>query len=126
MEEFMKKSRLFFLMIIFCLISNIAYSMPIDLDEASKANLIEHVKKENVDRGYWPSDVTVKLEQFYKMPDNNGSDTRYFVRAVGFYAGFVKVEDSSGATFLPARLGKGTEGSFRKEELESLGVQLPE
>ena len=49
----MKKSLLFFLMIIFCLISNVAYSMSIDLDEASKTKLIEQVKKENVDRGYW-------------------------------------------------------------------------
>lgn len=117
----------FFLMIIFCLISNVAYSMSTGLDEASEAKLTERVKKENVDRGYWPRDVDVKLEQFYKIPGNNGSDTRYFVRAVGYYSGFAKVDYSSGATNLfPARLGKGTEGSFGKEELESLGVQLPE
>ena len=119
----------FFLMIIFCLISNIAYSMSIDLDDASKAKLIEQVKAENIKRGYWPSDVAVRLEQFYKMTNNNGSDTRYFVRAVGSYYAFVQVKFSSGSgvtALYPARLGKGTEGSFRKEELESLGVQLPE
>lgn len=117
----------FFLMIIFCLISNVAYSMSIDLDKASEAKLIEQVKKENVKRGYWPSDVTVRLEQFYKMPDTNGSNTRYFVRAVGSYDGYVQVESGSGTKMLySARLGKGTEGYFRKEELESLGVQLPE
>lgn len=116
-----------FVMIIFCLISNVAYSMSIDLDEASKAKLIEQVKAENVKRGYWPSDVAVRLEQFYKMTDNNGSDTRYFVRAVGSYDGCAQVKSGSGAIMLyPARLGRGTEGSFRKEELESLGVQLPE
>lgn len=122
---FMKNQ--FFLMIIFCLISNVAYSMSIDLDDESKAKLIEQVKKENVKRGYWPSDVAVRLEQFDKMRNNNGSDIRYFVRAVGFYDGYVQVNSGSDATVLyPVRLGKGTEGSFRKEELESLGVQLPE
>ncbi len=116
----------FFLMIIFCLISNVTCPMSIDLDDASKAKLIEQVKAENVKRGYWPSDVAVRLEQFYKMT-NNGSDTRYFVRAVGSYDGYVHIESGSGATMLyRARLGKGTEGSFRKEELESLGVELPE
>lgn len=115
----------FFLMIIFCLISNVAYSMSINLDEESKAKLIEKVKQENVERKYWPSDVSVRLEQFYKMP-GNGSDTRYFVRAVGSYGGYVKVEYPSGPTILcPAPLGKGTQGYFSKEELESLGVQLP-
>lgn len=113
----------FFLMIIFCLISNVAYSMSIDLDEASKAKLIEQVKAENVNRGYWPSDVVVRLEKFYKMPDNNG----FFVRAVGSYNGLAVVECVSGDKKLfCVRLGKGTEGSFSKEELESLGVQLPE
>ena len=116
----------FFLMIIFCLISNVAYSMLIDLDEASKAKLIEQVKAENVKRGYWPSDVVVRLEQFYKMLDNNGSNTRYFVRAVGSYDGYVAKSVSGATAFYRARLGKGTEGSFSKEELESLGVQLPE
>lgn len=71
-------------MIIFCLISNVAYSMSIDLDEASKTKLIEQVKKENVDREYWPSDVVVRLEQFYKMSGNNGSDTRYFLKVFVF------------------------------------------
>lgn len=85
------------------------------------------MKAENVARGYWPSDVIVRLEQFYKKTDNNGSDTRYFVRAVGSYNGYVQVETVSGAKILyPARLGKGTEGSFHKEELESFGVQIPE
>lgn len=116
-----------FLMIIFCLISNVAYSMSINLDEESKAKLIEKVKQENVERKYWPSDVSVRLEQFYKMPGNNSSDTRYFVRAVGSYGGYVQVQYGSGPTILyPAPLGKGTQGSFSKEELESLGVQLPE
>lgn len=116
----------FFLMMIFCLLSNVAYSMSIDLDDASRAKLIEQVKAENVKRGYWPSYVAVRLEQFYKMTNNNGSDTRYSVRAVGSYDGYAQVKSVSGATVLyPARLGKGTEGSFRKEELESLGVQLP-
>jgi hypothetical protein len=101
--------------------------MSIDLDEASKAKLIEQVKKENVERGYWPSDVVVRFEKFYKIPDNNGSDTRYFVRAVGSYDGLAVVEyGSEGKKLFCVRLGKGTEGSFSKEELESLGVQLPE
>lgn len=117
----------FFLMIFSCLISNAAYSMPINLDEASETKLIEQVKAENVARGYWPSDVVVQLEQFYMMPGNNGSDARYFVRAVGSYAGYVQIETVSGAKMLrPVRLGKGTEGSFSKEELELLGVQIPE
>jgi len=117
----------FFLMIIFCLISHVSYPMLIDLDEASKVKLIEQVKAENVDRMYWPSNVVVRLEQFYKMPDTNGSDTRYFVRAVGSYDRHVEVKLSSGDTILRrARIGKGTEGSFCKEELESLGIQLPE
>ncbi len=116
----------FFLMIIFCLISNVAYSMS-DLNETSKAKLIKKVKTENVNRGYWPSDVAVRLEQFHKMPGNNGSDARYFVRAVGSYDGYVQVEYDSGAKVLyPKRLRKGTEGSFSKEELESLGILLPE
>lgn len=117
----------FFLMIIFCLISSAAYSMSIDLDKTSKAKLIEQVKKENVNRGYWPSNVVVRLEQFYKVPGTNDSDTSYFVGAVGSYDGFALVEYSSGdKIFYPVRLGKGTEGSFRKEELESLGIHLPE
>lgn len=112
----------FFNLIIFCLISNIVYSMSIDLDEASKAKLIEQVKAENVRRGYWPDDVTVRLERFYKK-----SDTEFFVRAVGSYNGHVLVEyDSGNKLLLPTRLGKATEGSYRKEELQSLGVQLPE
>ena len=117
----------FFLMMFFCLLSNVAYSMSIDLDDASKAKLIEQVKAENVKRGYWPSNVVVRLEQFHKMTNNNSSDTRYFVRAVGSYGGYVQVQYGSGPTILyPAPLGKGTQGSFSKEELESLGVQLPE
>jgi hypothetical protein len=101
--------------------------MSIDLDEASKAKLLEQVKAENIQRGYWPSDVVVRLEKFHKMPNKNGVDTRYFVRAVGSYNGYARVKSASGdIVFCPARLGKGTEGSFRKEELESLGVQLPE
>lgn len=117
----------FFLMIISCLISNIAYSMSIDLDAESKAKLIEKVKAENIERRYWPSDVVVRLEKLHKMPGDSDSDTRYFVRAVGSYDGYVRVESASGATVLyPAKIGKGTEGSFRKKELESLGVQLPE
>jgi nitrous oxide reductase accessory protein NosL len=116
----------FFLMIIFCLISNVAHSMSINLDEASKAKLIEQVKAENVKRGYWPSDVAVRLEQFYMMPGNNGSDTRYFVRAVGSYARFAQPKPDSEATPPYIVIGRGTQGSFRKEELESLGVRLPE
>ena len=110
----------FFEMIIFCLISSIAYPMSIDLEEASKAKLIEQVKKENVERRYWPDDVTVRLERFYKK-----SDTQYFVRAVGSYNGYLRVEyDSENKVLLPVRLDKGTEGSFSKEELQSLGIQL--
>lgn len=117
----------FFLMIAFCLISNVSYSMLIDLDDASKAKLIAQVKKENVQRKYWPSDVVVRLEQFYKMPSNSDSNEKYFVRAVGSYQGYTMVTYNSGATqFFSARLGKGTEGSFSKTELESLGIQLPE
>ncbi len=116
----MKKQ--FFLKIIFCLISNVAYSMSINLDDASRAKLIEQVKAESINRGYWPSDVVVRLEQFYQMPNE-----RYFVRAVGSYDGYVKIEHASGAAILSrARLGKGTQGSFSKQELESFGVELPE
>ena len=72
----------------------------------------------------------VRLEQFYKMPGNNGSDTRYFVRAIGSYASvFVKAEYSSEVTVIYPKhpISKGTEGYFSKEELESLeGVRLPE
>lgn len=57
--------------------------MAFGLDEASKAKLIAQIKKENVDRGYWPTNVVVRLEQFRKQPANNGSGARYFVRAVG-------------------------------------------
>lgn len=111
-----------FLMIIFCLISHVAYSMSINLNEESKAKLIEQVKAENINRGYWPSDVVVRLEQFYEMPNE-----RYFVRAVGSYDGYLKIEHNSGAAiFSHARLGRGTQGSFSKQELESFGVQLPE
>jgi hypothetical protein len=117
----------FFLMIIFCLISNGAYSMSINLDEASEAKLIKQVKEENIGRGYWPSDVAVRLEKFYKIPGKNDSNTRYFVRAVGSYDGYAQIEYDDGAKILrPVRLGKATEGSFSKKELESWGVQLPE
>jgi len=95
------------------------------LDGESQAKLIERVKKENVERGYWPSDVIIRLEQFYKMP----SDTKYFVRAVGSYASrYVKAEYPSGTTVIYPKypISKGTEGYFRKEELESLGIKLPE
>lgn len=110
-----------FLMIIFCLISPVTCPMSIDLDDASKAKLIEQVKAENVKRGYWPSDVVVRLEQFYKMPD-----AKYFVRAVGSYDGYLLTEYGSAKTICIARLGKGTQGVFSKEELESIGVQLAE
>lgn len=97
--------------------------MSIDLDETSKAKLIEQVKKENVERRYWPSDVAVRLEKFYRIP----GETRYFIRAVGSYNGHLLIEHSSGDKKpLPVRLGKGTEGYFSKEELESLGILLPE
>jgi hypothetical protein len=125
----------FFNMIIFCLISSVAYPMSINLDktsvaypmsigldETSRAKLIKKIKQENVERKYWPDDVTVRLEKFYKK-----SDTEYFVRAVGSYNGYVLVEyDSENKLLLPTRLGKGTEGCFSKEELRSLGVRLPE
>lgn len=116
----------FFLMIIFSLTSNVAYSMAIVLDEVSKAKLIEQVKKENVNRGYWPSDVVVRLEEFYKMPDN-GSNSRYFVRAVGSYNARAEIEFKSGdKKICSIPVGKGTEGVFSEEELKSLGIQVSE
>lgn len=109
------------LMTISCLISNIAYSMSIHLDEASKAKLLEQVKKENIEARNWPSDVVVRLDQFYKMPD-----ARYFVKAIGSYMGYIRVEYDNGTEELcPQRLGKATKGYFTKEELELLGIQLP-
>jgi len=111
----------------FCLISNAAYSMSINLDTASEAKLLDYIKKENVGRRYWPADVAVRLEKFEKLPDTNGSGIRYFVRAVGSYGGYVQAEYASGNKILyPKRIGKGTEGYFSKEELALLGVQLPE
>jgi hypothetical protein len=98
-----------------------------DLGEASKAKLIAQVKAENVKKNYWPSDVVVRLEKFYKMPGNNGSDASYFVKAVGSYMGHILIEYDNGTNVMrPQRLGKATEGSFSKKELESLGIQLPE
>jgi hypothetical protein len=120
----------FFLMIILCLVSNVAYSMHnnnIQLDPWSEGQLIERVKAENVDRGYWPEGVVVTLEKLCKISGNNGVDTKYFVRAVGRYDGYVDVQFTTGATERrPARLGKATEGYFKREELESFGLQLPD
>lgn len=115
----------FFLMIVVCLISNVAYSMNIDLDSASQAKLLEQAKKDNVSRGYWPISVRVSLERFYKV-ENTALSPSYCVRVVGHYQGFVDVELNSGITQrYPAMLGKATEGIYSKEELEVLGVQLP-
>ncbi len=115
----------FFLMIIFCSISTIVH--PMSLDKASEVKLIEQVKKENVERKYWPSDAVVTLEEFYKMSDNNAPNPRYFVRACGRWAVVVCPLDadpmSQGKLALASR---GAQGSFDKKELESFGVQLPE
>ena len=41
--------------------------------------------------------------------------------------GSIRIEYDNGTNIMrPQRLGKATEGYFRKEELESFGVQLPE
>ena len=123
----MKKSLLFSLVVIFCLISNVAYSAPIDLDEASKAKLIRQIKRENVTEGRWADNASVTLEEFYKVQDNNDSNAKYFVRAVGTYPCPAIVEYPSGAidVIFPVPLSKRVSGYFSKEELESWGIQLP-
>ena len=113
----------------FCLISSIAYPMssvaypvPINLDETSKAKLIAQAKKELLKRNYWPDNVAIiELEEFYKE-----SDTKYFVRVGGHYPGPIQVEYYPRMRAYRDIFYRPTKGYFSKEELESLGVVLPE
>lgn len=97
------------------------------LDQANESKLLEQVRKKNLERGYWPADVVVRLEQFGKVSGFHGSDARYFFRAVGSYRGLVKVENPGELPYYcRMQVGKGTEGYFSKKELESLGIRLSE
>ena len=122
-----------FLIMVFCLISNVICSMNsgritvdmqlVDLDPVSKARLLEHSKAEILSKkkGYWPEDVDVTVRGFYLVKDQyeHTENPRYAIGLIGRYR---ELSLSDGVILCMRR---ETTGAYFKNELNSLGINLP-
>ena len=125
-----------YVFIVLCLTSSVAYSMSsqprqievdavrCELDLVSQAILIRKGKEENVARGYWPADVTVSFLSLHKViEDANKNDSRYINNpryAVSLIGRFEQI-DMVGRWWIR----RDTTGTYLKDELVALGVNVP-
>lgn len=117
-----------FKILVFCLIINDICSMnassitvdalPITLDPASAARLVEYSKQEILEKrkNYWPANVDVTLGQVYLVKDRyeHTGNPRYAVSLIGRYS-------ERGQS-----IRRDTTGTYFKQELLALNVHLPE
>jgi hypothetical protein len=114
-----------FLATVFCLVSNVAYSMqPIKLDSISEQNLLAYAMKQSLRDGYWSESTTVTLESLCcvkKAGDQNG-EKEYEARFFGRYQELGVVDDS----VVWVSLCKPRSAFISATVLKNNGVTIPE
>lgn len=113
----------FFKMVIFCLISNVIYSMqPISLDGNSVRNLIAYALRQSANDNYWPSCAKVTLESLCRR-ESVGSSEEFEARFVGRHT---EIEDWGDGRLYEVVICRRRSAFLSANTLKNEGVIVPE
>lgn len=116
----------FFLIAIFCLISNITCSMgSIKLDAKSEANLLKYALVQALKDGYWPVGADVTLESFRCVNEAGNEDGKELEYEARFCARYLEMGLYNGRIGM-LNMRRDRSAYISAATLEKNGIKVPE